>query len=212
MVPDTSGSSRSGPSSCALALGAPTASPGGHRALDPLPPGELRQDIRDAVAEVGADAVRFALALRTTARSRLDLAVLGRADEANPVYAVQLAHAGLAAALRQASAAGVAAAAPADVEPAHLDAPPARALVAAVAEAEAVASRAVRLGRPDLVARHLLSTAEAALRYLSSCRLLPSGDEEADDGHRARLRLATAARDELARGLDLLGVSAPERM
>ena len=38
------------------------------------------------------------------------------------------------------------------------------------------------------------------------------GDEEISDLHRARLALCVAARQVLANGLGLLGVTAPERM
>ena len=38
------------------------------------------------------------------------------------------------------------------------------------------------------------------------------GDEETTELHRARLALCDAARQVLANGLGLLGVSAPERM
>jgi arginyl-tRNA synthetase len=185
--------------------------------LDPLRSRAPAVDDRidEAVAEVGADAVRFALARRAPGSAPLDPGPLdldrwGRADERNPVHAVQLAHARLAGVLRQAAALGIAAAAPDDVEAEAVA--PALDLVAAVAEAPAVHARAVRLGRPDLVARHLSATAEAAERHVSSGGVLPRGEEQPDDRHRSRLRLAAAARDSLARGLDLLGVTAPERM
>jgi arginyl-tRNA synthetase len=42
--------------------------------------------------------------------------------------------------------------------------------------------------------------------------VLPVGDEEPRDLHRARLTLVHATRVVLANGLDLLGVTAPERM
>jgi arginyl-tRNA synthetase len=191
-----------------------------HGALDPLVGSPLDARLRDAVAEVGADAVRFALARRTTGPGRgdrpeaavLDLAVLGRADERNPVHAVQLAHARLTGLLRQAAALGVTPAAPDAVAPEALASHPARELAASVAEGHAAAARAVRLSRPDLLAHRLSATADAAHRYLSWGEVLPSGADAPDDGHRARLRLAAAARDSLARGLDLLGVTAPERM
>ena len=44
------------------------------------------------------------------------------------------------------------------------------------------------------------------------CRVLPRGDEVADETTRARLVLTAATRQVLANGLGLLGVSAPERM
>ena len=161
---------------------------------------------------MGGDAVRFALARRTADGAPLDLVVLGRADERNPVHAVQLAHARLAAVLRHGALLGVTPLEPSDAAPELLAEPPARELVTAVAEAGSVVTRALRLQRADLLARHLATTAEAAHEYLSSCRVLPAGDELPDRRHRARLLLALAARDALAHGLDLLGVTAPERM
>ena len=49
-------------------------------------------------------------------------------------------------------------------------------------------------------------------RFYDTCRVLPMGDEEPTDLHRARLLLVDATRTVLANGLGLLGVSAPERM
>ena len=46
-----------------------------------------------------------------------------------------------------------------------------------------------------------------------TCRVRPmNAEEEVTDLHRTRLRLNDATRQVLANGLDLLGVSAPERM
>jgi arginyl-tRNA synthetase len=42
--------------------------------------------------------------------------------------------------------------------------------------------------------------------------VLPRGDEEVEPVHKARLTLVGATRTVLANGLDLLGVTAPERM
>jgi arginyl-tRNA synthetase len=191
---------------------APTAAPGTPGALDPLAGGQPGAEVRHAVHEVGADAVRFALARRTADPGSLDLDVLRRADELNPVYAVQLAHARLVGVLRRARAFGMAPAEADEAVAELLREPQAQGLVAHVAEAAPEAARALRLGRPDLLARHLSATAEAAHGYLSACPALPAGDEAPDRRHRARLRLAAAARDAVAHGLDLLGVSAPERM
>ena len=49
-------------------------------------------------------------------------------------------------------------------------------------------------------------------RFYDSCRVLPMGDEEPADLHRARLALCDATRQVIANGLGILGVSAPERM
>ena len=44
------------------------------------------------------------------------------------------------------------------------------------------------------------------------CRVLPQGDEEFSELHGARLVLVSATRTVFRNGLDLLGVTAPERM
>ena len=62
------------------------------------------------------------------------------------------------------------------------------------------------------MARYLEDTAASYHRFYDNCRVLPMGDEEPTDLHRARLLLVDATRTVLANGLGLLGVTAPERM
>ena len=72
---------------------------------------------------------------------------------------------------------------------------------------------AAQLREPHRVARYLEDTAAAFHRFYDTCRVLPHGRRGAvTDLHRARLLLVDATRTVLANGLDLLGVSAPERM
>ena len=85
-------------------------------------------------------------------------------------------------------------------------------LLRALAEFPRVVQGAATLREPHRVARYLEDTAAAYHRFYDSCRVLPMGDEEPNDLHRARLLLVDATRVVLANGLGLLGVSAPERM
>ncbi len=71
---------------------------------------------------------------------------------------------------------------------------------------------AAELREPHRVARYLETLASAYHKFYDACRVLPMGDEEITELHRARLALCAAARQVLANGLGLLGVSAPERM
>ena len=71
---------------------------------------------------------------------------------------------------------------------------------------------AAQLREPHRVARYLEETAGKFHRFYDVCRVLPQGDEEAGDLHRARLLLVAATRVVIANGLGLLGVTAPERM
>ena len=71
---------------------------------------------------------------------------------------------------------------------------------------------AAELREPHRVARYLEELAGTYHRFYDACRVLPRGDEEVTDLHRARLWLVEATRVVLANGLGLLGVNAPERM
>jgi arginyl-tRNA synthetase len=75
-----------------------------------------------------------------------------------------------------------------------------------------VVAAAAELREPHRVARYLEQLASAYHKFYDTCRVLPMGDEDVTDLHRARLALCVAARQVFANGLALLGVSAPERM
>jgi arginyl-tRNA synthetase len=75
-----------------------------------------------------------------------------------------------------------------------------------------VVATAAELREPHRVARYLEELAGTYHRFYDACRVLPRGDEEVTDLHRARLWLVEATRVVLANGLGLLGVNAPERM
>ena len=85
-------------------------------------------------------------------------------------------------------------------------------LLKALGEFPAVVAAAAELREPHRVARYLEDLAGAYHRFYDNCRVLPRGDEEITDLHRARLWLNDATRTVIANGLGLLGVSAPERM
>ena len=85
-------------------------------------------------------------------------------------------------------------------------------LLGSIGEFPRVVASAAELREPHRVARYLEGLATAYHRFYDVCRVLPRGDEEVSDVHRSRLVLCAATRQVLANGLDLLGVSAPERM
>ena len=85
-------------------------------------------------------------------------------------------------------------------------------LIRTLGEFPAVVASAAELREPHRVARYLEALASAYHKFYDACRVLPMGDEETTELHRARLALCDAARQVLANGLGMLGVSAPERM
>ncbi|MBA2739665.1 MAG: arginine--tRNA ligase [Nocardioidaceae bacterium] len=170
--------------------------------------------LRELVDITGVDALRYTLC-RYPADSSMtvDVDAVTRQSSDNPVYYVQYAHARLSAILRGAVDLGIAAGERADgYDPAVLDQPREGDLLRALAELPRVVSQAAARREPHRVARYLEATAATFHRFYDECRVLPMGDEEPTDVHRARLALVAATRVVLGNGLGLLGVSAPERM
>jgi arginyl-tRNA synthetase len=168
--------------------------------------------IDDLVDAVGVDAARYSLARSSVDSSiDLDLDLLSKATNENPVYYVQYAHSRTASIARNAAEAGVRREDGFDA--ALLDHPSEAALLGRLAEMPRVVAQAAELREPHRVARYLEEVAGAYHKWYDQQRkVLPFGDEQVGDVHRTRLWLNDATRQVLANGLGLLGVSAPERM
>jgi arginyl-tRNA synthetase len=166
--------------------------------------------LEDLVDAIGVDAARYALArFNTDSTIDLDLDVWTRQTNDNPVFYVQYAHARISSLLRNAADVGVERG---TLDPGLLSHEKEGLLLGALGEFPSVVASAAELREPHRVARYLESLAGTYHRFYDNCRVLPMGDEEPTDTHRARLWLCEATRTVLANGLGLLGVSAPERM
>ena len=166
--------------------------------------------LAELVEEGGVDALRYTLC-RYPADSplTLDIEEMTRQASENPVYYVQYAHARLASILRNADELGIKLD---EFDPGLLSHEREGDLLRALAEFPRVVATAAELREPHRIARYLEDTAAVFHKFYDSCRVLPRGDEEVEPVHKARLTLVSATRTVLANGLDLLGVSAPERM
>jgi arginyl-tRNA synthetase len=169
--------------------------------------------LEDLVDAIGVDASRYALA-RYSSDSPIDIDVelWTRATRDNPVYYVQYVAARTASVGRNAAEVGLTRGDAAAFRPELLAHEKENELLKALAEFPAVVATAAELRGPHRVARYLEELAGAYHRFYDECRILPRGDEEITDLHRARLWLNDATRTVIANGLRLLGVSAPERM
>ena len=172
--------------------------------------------LEDLVEAVGVDAARYAL-VRSSMDSTIDIDVdlLTRRTNDNPVFYVQYAHARASGVSRNAADLGVALQredGSDGFEPALLDDPTETALLAAIADHPRVVAQAAALREPHRVARSLEALAGTYHRWYDARRVTPMGEEEVTDVHRTRLWLNRATTTVLANGLGLLGVSAPERM
>jgi arginyl-tRNA synthetase len=168
--------------------------------------------LEELVEKVGVDAARYTL-IRYPVDTPMvmDIDVLKRNTNENPVYYVQYAHARIAAVLRTAAELG----APMelkDFDPTQLTHDRENELLGVLAEFPRVIQSAAELREPHRVARYLEELAGTYHGFYNDCRVLPMGEEKLTAIHTARLLLCTATKQVLKNGLDLLGVSTPERM
>jgi arginyl-tRNA synthetase len=167
-------------------------------------------ELDDLQAWLGTDALRYTLA-RYPADSPLtiDPEILTRRTNDNPVFYVQYAHARTAAVDRNAASVGVDRS---TFAPELLEHETESALLGALQDFPRIVAQAAELREPHRVARYIEELAGLYHRWYDNCRVLPLGDEAIGDLHRTRLWLNDATGQVIRNGLDLLGVSAPERM
>ncbi len=166
--------------------------------------------LEDLVDAVGVDAARYTLTRSSVDQNLdIDLDLITRRTNDNPVFYVQYAHARLSSLARAAADLHIG---NEDPDLALLTHPREGDLIRTLGEFPRVLASATELREPHRVARFLEELAGAYHRFYDTCRVLPQGDEEPGPLHTARLALCSASRRVLANGLGLLGVSAPERM
>ena len=168
--------------------------------------------LEELVEKVGVDAARYTL-IRYPVDTPMvmDIDVLRKNTNENPVYYVQYAHARIAAVLRNGEELKI----PSGLEnfdPAQLSHDRENELLGALADFPRVVNGAADLREPHRVARYLEELAGLYHGFYADCRVLPMGDEPISSLHSARINLCAATKQVLKNGLDLLGVSAPERM
>lgn len=163
--------------------------------------------LRELMEEVGTDAARYFFLMRSTESQLdfdLDLAKSQSAD--NPVYYIQYAHARICSIFRQATEAGL-----------SIDGEPKFSLMNSTAEIDLInkifeypdeIEKAAAEYAPQRIARYVYDLASTFSGFYRDCRIL--GVEK--DLAVARLALLKVARHTIAHALNLLGVSAPERM
>lgn len=166
--------------------------------------------MEDLVDAVGVDAARYSL-VRSSINSTLDidLELLAKKTNDNPVFYVQYAHARTKQVDRNASEQGLDRSV---FAPELLSSPSESELLAKLSQFPGVLAQAAEFREPHRVARYLEEVAGSYHRFYDTCRILPLPGQPIEPLHHTRLWLNDAAGIVLANGLALLGVSAPERM
>jgi len=155
----------------------------------------------DFIDEIGVDAARWYLVNRGPDQTiEIDVDLAAEKSQKNPVYYVQYAHARIAGILRNAG--------DAEVSPELKGplAPEERELVKRLAELPFVAADAAAKRGPQGIPTYAIRVADDFHRFYHEHRVLESEQQA------FRLALCRATQLVIARALDLVGVSAPDRM
>jgi arginyl-tRNA synthetase len=167
--------------------------------------------LKEVMDEVGVDAIRFFFLMRRSDTSLdFDLELAKKTTDENPVYYVQYAHARLCSILRVAAEQGI----HIDTETASLETisllnlPDELELIKRLSFYSGLVVNAAEQLEPHRINFYLLELAGLLHRYYFQTRVVT----EDVTLTKARLLLITAIRTVLKSALDLLGVSAPEKM
>jgi arginyl-tRNA synthetase len=166
--------------------------------------------LRQLRKEVGRDAARFFYVMRRCEQHLdFDLDLAKSQSNDNPVYYVQYAHARVCSVLRQAGEKGLHVEVAADVHALeHLVESQELSLLRTLSRYPEVLEGAALVHEPHQLVHYLRELATEFHAYYNAHQFLV-----ADAGLReARMKLILAVREVLRNGLNLLGVSAPERM
>jgi arginyl-tRNA synthetase len=168
--------------------------------------------LEELVEKVGVDAARYTLIRYPTDTPMvMDVDLLRKNTNENPVYYVQYAHARICAVLRNAKDFGISFGA--DLYKAELlSHDRERELIGLLAEFPRIVQGAAEMREPHRVARYAEELAGVYHRFYNDCRVLPIGDEKATELNSARATLCQATAQVISNALDLLGVHAPEKM
>lgn len=176
---------------------------------------------QELIDEVGVDATRYLMLSKSADQAiDFDIEVAKKQDSSNPVYYVQYAHARICSILRKAGEARgmnvesagieeiVAELGLDDIDLSPLAHESELALIRKMADFSDLVAGAARDRAPFRLTHYAQELAGLFHSFYGNCHVL--GEEESVE--RARLALVDSTRIVLALSLDLLGVSAPERM
>ena len=168
--------------------------------------------LEELVEKVGVDAARYTLIRYPVDTPMvLDIDLLKKRTNDNPVFYVQYAHARICAVLRNAKDLSI----PYGINSYQaelLTHDRERELLGSLAEFPRVVASAAELRQPHRIARYIEELATLYHGFYNDCRVLPLGDEAPALIHSSRASLCDATRQVISNALNLLGVSAPEKM
>ena len=165
--------------------------------------------LREIMDEVGRDATRFFFVMRKSDSTLdFDLELAKKATSENPVFYVQYAHARICSIYRELEERGIKMPDIAELDADKLSSPNEAKLAKVISRLPEEVSKAAAELAPHRIAYYAEEIAESFHAFYNSSRIL--GAEE--DIMKTRLLLLEAARITIRNVLEILGISAPEKM
>ncbi|MBW1981953.1 MAG: arginine--tRNA ligase [Deltaproteobacteria bacterium] len=165
--------------------------------------------LREVIDEVGRDAARFTfLTRRSDSPLDFDLELVKEKSADNPVFYVQYAHARISSVIRVARERQLSLAEPTGEQLQRLSLPEELGLIKQLGLYPQIVENSARFLEPHRIPYYLTQLASAFHSYYNKHRIV----QEDTDLAQARLYLVEAIRIVVHNGLEILGVSAPEKM
>ena len=164
--------------------------------------------LNDLLDEISVDACRFFFNARPDTHLEFDLGLAIRQDSENPVYYVQYAHARISSIIATLAGEGVEVPKVCEIDVSKLGTDCERELIKQISLLPEEIRLAARDYDPSRINRYVIELAARFHRFYNANRI--RGEEP--ELMLARLKLADATRRVIANSLDILGVTAPEKM
>lgn len=165
--------------------------------------------LTELIEEVGTDAARFFFILRSTdSQLDFDLNLAKSRSNENPVYYIQYAHARIKSIMRQVAEAGIIARSVTSHDLSCLVEQPEIDLIKKLGVYPDEIAWAAQERAPHRIARYVHELASLFHSFYNQCRII--GVDE--DIEQARLALVTSVLGVLRHALNILGITAPDRM
>ena len=164
--------------------------------------------LSDLLDEISVDACRFFFNAKPDSHLEFDLGLAVRQDSENPVYYVQYAHARICSMIAVLAMEGIKVPESRDIDAALLDTQQELELIKQISQLPEEIRLAARDYDPSRINKYAIELAARFHRFYSACRI--KGEERGL--LLARLKLADTVRAVIKSCLNLLGVTAPEKM
>jgi len=164
--------------------------------------------LNDLLDEISVDACRFFFNARPDSHLDFDIGLAVRQDSENPVYYVQYAHARLCSLISMLAAEGFEVPEYKDIDPGLLSTDTELDLIRQIALLPDEVQLAAASYDPSRINKYVVELASRFHKFYTACRI--RGEDR--DLLSARLKLADTTRIVIGNCLDLLGITAPEKM